>query len=72
MLVNNLKLVWAITLTTALGTAGCAKTTTGDYCDIASPLYFGSEEVVNYLSQHDTILLREIVIHNETQEEICG
>lgn len=51
--------------------AGCAKTI-GNYCDIYTPLYFGSERVVKYLLQHDTILLREIVIQNETQKAICG
>ena len=51
--------------------SGCAKTT-GNYCDISTPLYFVREKVVKYLLQHDTILLREIVIHNETQKAICG
>lgn len=53
-------------------TSGCAQTTSGNYCDIASPLYFESEEVVKYLSHNDSILLREIVIHNETQRKLCG
>ena len=53
--------------------AGCAQTTTsGDYCDIASPLYFESQEVVNYLLHNDSILLREIVIANETWAKLCG
>ena len=50
--------------------AGCAQTS-GNYCDIASPLYFDSNEVVDYLSQKDENLLRDVVIHNETWQELC-
>jgi hypothetical protein len=50
--------------------AGCAKPS-GNYCDIASPLYFDSNEVVDYLSQKDENLLRDVVIHNETWQELC-
>jgi hypothetical protein len=60
-------------LTLLIGlTSGCAQTTSGDYCDIASPILFADKDVVKYLSQNDTILLREIVIHNETQAKLCG
>lgn len=52
--------------------AGCAQTTTGDYCDIASPLYFEDASVVTWLSENDNTLLREIVIANETWAELCG
>lgn len=52
--------------------SGCAKTTTGDYCDIASPLYFGSDEVVTFLAENDVSLLREIVIANEQWVKLCG
>ena len=53
--------------------AGCAQTTTsGNYCDLASPLYFDSKEVVKYLSENDSILLRDILVYNETQEKLCG
>jgi len=51
---------------------GCAQTTSGDYCDIASPLYFENQDVVEYLSQKDATLLREIVIANETWAELCA
>ena len=53
-------------------TSGCAQTTTGDYCDIASPLYFESDEVVTWLSENDNTLLREIVIANETWAKLCA
>lgn len=44
----------------------------GNYCDIASTLYFDSERVVDYLAENDQNLLKEIVIHNETRSELCG
>jgi hypothetical protein len=60
-------------LTLLIGlTSGCVQKTSGDYCDIASPLYFADQDVVKYLSQHDTMLLREIVISNETWNALCG
>lgn len=51
--------------------SGCAKTS-GSYCDIASPLYFDSDEVVTFLAENDDKLLREIVIANEQWAELCG
>jgi len=53
-------------------TSGCAQTTTGDYCDIATPLYFENDDVVTWLSENDNTLLREIVIANETWAELCA
>ena len=50
--------------------AGCAQPE-GNYCDIASTLYFESNQVVDYLSENDENLLREIVIHNETRASLC-
>jgi hypothetical protein len=51
--------------------AGCV-TTTDSYCDIASPLYFNTPVTVEWLSGNDPSLLRDIVIHNEQFEGICG
>jgi len=50
--------------------AGCAQPE-GNYCDIASTLYFESNQVVDYLAENDENLLREIVIHNETRAKLC-
>jgi len=59
-------------LTLLIGvTGGCAQKTSGNYCDIASPILFADQDVVKYLSQNDTILLREIIIANETYERLC-
>jgi len=49
---------------------GCAKTS-GNYCDIASPLYFYSDEVVTWLSENDKALLQEIIIANEQWAALC-
>ena len=50
--------------------AGCTQPE-GNYCDIVSTLYFESNQVVDYLSENDENLLREIVIHNETRAKLC-
>ena len=51
--------------------AGCV-TTTNSYCDIASPLYFDTSVTIQWLSEHDPSLLREIVIHNEQVQGLCA
>jgi hypothetical protein len=52
--------------------AGCATLTTDSYCDIASPLYFDTEQTVSWLLQNDHTLLVDIIVHNETNRRICG
>jgi hypothetical protein len=44
---------------------GCAKTPSGDFCDIARPIYFDGEIVVDWLLDNDEQLLRNVVAHNE-------
>ena len=56
-----------LTLPTVL-VSGCV---VGDYCDIASELYFGSDQTVEWLVENDRDLLEGIVIHNETTTRIC-
>ena len=50
--------------------AGCVKSN-DSYCDIASPLYFNTSVTVQWLSEHDPSLLREIVIHNTQVQGLC-
>ena len=46
--------------------SGCVATSpSGDFCDIARPIYFNSEEVVDWLLANDETLLRDLVSHNE-------
>ena len=55
-----------------LALAGCARLTTDSYCDIASPLYFDTDETVSWLLRNDRTLLVDIIVHNETNRRICG
>ena len=50
---------------------GCVATT-GNYCDIAEPLYFQEDRSVQMLIEQDRELLRSIVTHNEQWQELCG
>lgn len=51
--------------------SGCAKVTSGSYCDLASPHYFKSSDTVDLLLKYDRDLLSKTVVHNETYERIC-
>lgn len=59
-----------LTLLTLLA-SGCEKTNGDTYCDLTSPILFGSNEVVNYLIERDNDLVRGIVLHNETHGKMC-
>jgi hypothetical protein len=48
-----------------------ATSPSGDFCDIARPIYFNSEEVVDWLLENDEALLRDLVSHNELAAD-CG
>ena len=52
--------------------AGCAQTTTsGNYCDLARPLWLSSTQTIDNLMREDRDLLVGIVIHNETWADNC-
>ena len=53
-------------------TSGCAKISGDSYCDVVSPMYFGTDDTVSWLLQNDRTLLVDIVVHNETAKRICG
>jgi hypothetical protein len=57
--------LWIVTLCALAVLSGCETANSGDFCDIARPIYFDSENVVSWLSEHDSALLRDIVAHNE-------
>jgi hypothetical protein len=44
--------------------SGCVSPS-GDFCDVARPIYIGSESVVDWLVENDEALLRDVVSHNE-------
>ena len=50
----------------ALG-PGCASPR-GDFCDVSTVMYFGGDDVVDWLSANDEPLLRSIVTHNSLVE----
>jgi len=50
--------------------SGCV-TTTGDYCDIAEPMLFGSEKSIGWLLENDRALLEGIIVHNEQTKVVC-
>lgn len=41
----------------------------GDFCDIAKPMYFDSSKTINWLADNDRWLLQGIVAHNEITAE---
>ena len=51
--------------------SGCAQMPTGNYCDLARPLWIGSTQTIDTLMQADRDLLVGIVIHNETWADTC-
>lgn len=55
---------WIVTLSSVVLLSGCVKTS-GDFCDIARPIYMGGDHVVDWLAEHDEDLLRSVVSHNE-------
>ena len=53
--------------------SGCGMTISSDsYCDIAGPLLFDSQKTVDWLLSNDRTLLVDVIVHNETQDRICG
>lgn len=52
--------------------AGCARITSDTYCDVASPILFGSDATVDYLLRADQPLVVDILIHNETHKKLCS
>ena len=60
-----------MTLCASVLLAGCAASNGGSYCDIASPIYFDTDNTVIWLSQNDSTLLRDIIIGNETWAALC-
>ena len=42
------------------------------YCDITKPLMFDGQKTVDWLLNNDKKLLVDVIVHNETNERICG
>lgn len=51
--------------------AGCVKPT-GNYCDIARPIYFNSQSTLDWLLKNDRDLVVGIVSNNDTHDALCN
>lgn len=60
-----------VTLFAAGLLSGCVNPS-GDYCDIAEPIWFDTADTVNWLLNNDESALRAIVTHNEQVERLCS
>ena len=56
--------LWIILLSSAALLSGCVSPS-GDFCEVARPIYIGSDAVVDWLAENDEPLLRAVVSHNE-------
>jgi len=63
---------WATTLCASALLAGCAATSGGNYCDIASPILFDTQRTVEWLARNDLRLLTDVIVHNEQVSGLCG
>lgn len=52
--------------------AGCAKTIDGNYCDIADPVYFNTQETIDWLAENDPRFLRDTITNNEIYDRLCN
>lgn len=52
--------------------AGCGETPAGDFCDVARPDVYASDEVVEYMVENDPDHVRLDLAENEYGEENCG
>jgi hypothetical protein len=60
--------LWIVSLSSLVLVSGCVAPS-GDFCDIARPIYIGGDHVVDWLSENDEVLLRSVVSHNEMTEK---
>lgn len=56
--------LWIALLSSVVLLVGCVSPS-GDFCDVARPIYIGSDAVVDWLAENDEPMLRAIVSHNE-------
>jgi hypothetical protein len=56
--------LWIVTLSSLALVAGC-EAPTGNFCEVARPIYIGGDPVIDWLAENDEVLLRSVVSHNE-------
>jgi hypothetical protein len=60
---------WMILSAALLATSGCAAG--GNFCDVASPIYYPSPEARNAVFAYPD-LDRDIIAHNQKGQKLCG
>lgn len=60
----------ALTLSSAALVSGCVASMT-DECVWTETLYYGSDNVVDWLAANDPSLLADVTSHNEKRTEFC-
>ena len=56
----------------SVAVSGCARITADSYCDVASPIMFGSDSTIDYLLDKDRQFLTDVTSHNETVNRLCS
>jgi hypothetical protein len=59
-------------LLSVLALGGCAKTIDGSYCDISEPVYFNTQNTIDWLAENDPVFLRDTIIRNEIWSKLCN
>jgi hypothetical protein len=59
----------ALTISSAVLVSGCVTPT--DECVWTEMLYYGSDNVVDWLAANDPSLLADVTSHNEKRTEFC-
>ncbi len=62
--------LWIGILSSAVLLSGCVAPAT-EYCTLAKPIMFGSEQTVEWLSGNDERMLSDVVVHNEQVAALC-
>jgi hypothetical protein len=62
--------LWIASLSSLVLVSGCVASTTSE-CDWTETLYYGSDNVVDWLAANDPSLLAGVTSHNEKRMEFC-
>jgi hypothetical protein len=57
-------------LSSAALLSGCVAPAS-NYCTLAHPILFGSQQTVDWLASNDERMLTDVIVHNEQVSAIC-
>lgn len=60
--------LWMLTLSSSVLVSGCAAPSE---CVWTETLYYGSDNVVDWLAANDPLLLADVTSHNQKRTEFC-